>query len=120
MKHDLTERTLEFAVKVFELGKTFPKTYEGRHVYKQLFRSATSVAANYNESQSAESPDDFIHKLQVTLKELKESSFWLKFIIKAKMQKDPDNILPLLNECKELILIIGKSIVTAKTNQNKK
>ena len=118
MQHNLIERTLEFSVNVFYFGKNIPKTFEGQHVYKQLFRSATSVSANYNESQSAESPDDFVHKLQVVLKELKESLFWLEFIRKTELQKNMNNTSPLIKECKELILIIGKSIVTAKANQS--
>ena len=67
MKKDLSERFLEFAASIIKLGKKLNKTYEGRHVYGQLFRAGTSTGANYEESQSVESKKDFQHKLQVIL-----------------------------------------------------
>ena len=67
MKKDLSERFLEFPASIIKLGKKLNKTYEGHHVYGQLFRAGTSAGANYEESQSAESKKDFQHKLQVVL-----------------------------------------------------
>ena len=116
MKQDLSERFLEFAVSIIKLGKKLNKTYEGRHVYGQLFRAGTSVGANYEESQSAESKKDFQHKLQIVLKELKESLYWLRLIEKTKFVDKSDAILVfLLKENRELIKIIAKSIVTSKS-----
>lgn len=112
---NLSERFLMFAVVVIKLGKKLNKTCEGRHIYNQLFRSSTSAGANYEESQSAESKPDFIHKLQVVLKELKESLFWLKLIDRAELiEKTDSNLVFLLQENHELIRIIAKSIVTTK------
>ncbi len=113
--NNLSERFLIFAVEVIKLGKVLNKSFEGRHIYGQLFRSATSSGANYEESQSAESNADFIHKLQVVLKELKESLFWLKLIEKGEfLGKLESNLIFLINENQELIKIIAKSIVTTK------
>lgn len=85
MRNDLLDRLLEFAANIVRIGSALNMSLEGRHVYKQLFRSGTGAGANYAESQSAESKRDFIHKIQVSLKELKESLFWLKLIEKAEL-----------------------------------
>jgi four helix bundle protein len=115
MKQDLSERFLEFAVSIIKLGKKLNKTYEGRHVYGQLFRAGTSVGANYEESQSAESKKDFQHKLQVVLKELKESLYWLRLIEKAEFVDKSDAILVfLLKENRELNEVISRTPL--KTN----
>jgi four helix bundle protein len=71
MKNDLNEQFINLAISVIRFGKSLNSTFEGRHIYSQLFRSITSSGPNYQESQSAESPPDFVHKLQVSLKELK-------------------------------------------------
>lgn len=112
--NNLSERFLIFAVEIIKLGKPLNKSFEGRHIYGQLFRSATSSGANYEESQSAESKADFIHKLQVVLKELKESLFWLRLIEKGEFLNLESNLTFLINENQELIKIIAKSIVTTK------
>ena len=119
MKKEMTERFLEFAAIIVKIGKKLNKTFEGRHVYGQLFRSGTSSGANYEESHSAQSPRDFIHKREVALKELRESLFWLRLIEKVKFlpEKDPDLVF-LLKENQELINIIAKAISTMKKKNN--
>lgn len=115
MRHDdLSERLLLFAVRVGKLVNALPASRLGRHVAGQLVRSGTSAPPNYEEARAAESRADFIHKLSIVLKELRESRIWLRFIILAELLK-PAQAQPLLAECEELCLIIGKSIVTAKT-----
>ncbi|MBN4065985.1 four helix bundle protein [Candidatus Amoebophilus asiaticus] len=115
MVNDLSERFLEFAFNIYKLSGRLNKTSSGRHVFGQLFRSSTSVGANYEEACAAESRADFIHKMQVVLKELRESFWWLRFIRKVQLIPEDDNILAfLLMENKELLNIIGKSVVTAK------
>ena len=115
MKGKLTSRLILFAVGVIKLGKELKKSYEGRHIYGQLFRSSSSVGANYEESHSAQSAKDFIHKREVCLKELRESLFWLKLIKKAGFIEDEaTNIESLHKECYELINIVAKSVVTMK------
>ncbi len=73
-----SERFLEFVCRIIKLGRKLRKSFEGRHVYGQLFRAGSSSGANYEESHSAQSDRDFIHKREVCLKELRESLFWLK------------------------------------------
>jgi four helix bundle protein len=115
MKEEMTERFLEFSAKIIEIGKKFNRTFEGRHVYGQLFRAGTSAGANYEESHSAQSTRDFIHKREVALKELRESLFWLRLIEKTKFLPEKDPVLVfLLRENKELIKIFAKSVSTMK------
>jgi four helix bundle protein len=88
----------------------------GRHIAGQLVRSGTSPAPNYAEACAAESKRDFIHKLGIALKELRESRTWIKLILKADLLQEP-RMSPLLDETQQLCNIVGKSIVTAKANQ---
>jgi four helix bundle protein len=113
---DIAERLLDFAVRVIKLVNALPKTIVGRHIAGQLVRSGTSCGSNYEESRGAESRADFIHKLGIALKEIKESRFWLKVIYHAKIMK-PEQIESLIEECEELAAIIAKSIITAKANK---
>src|SRR5438067_6044483 len=91
----------------------------GRHVGGQLVRSGTSPAPNYEEGCAAESRADFIHKLSICLKELRESRSWIRLIIKTEMLPE-GRMGELLDECNQLCNIIGQSIVTAKENNVKK
>ncbi len=75
----LTERLLDFTVRMIKLVNSLPKTVVGRHIGGQILRSGTSPGSNYEEARGAESRADFIHKLGIVLKELKETRFWLKF-----------------------------------------
>ncbi|HOP05464.1 MAG TPA: four helix bundle protein [Tenuifilaceae bacterium] len=120
MREDISNRFLEFAAKIIELGRFLNKTFEGRHIYGQLFRSGTSSGANYEESHSAQSTKDFIHKREICLKELRESLFWLKLIARSKLvPSDNDILMFLLNENQELINIIAKSLTTTKSKMTK-
>jgi four helix bundle protein len=111
----LEDRLLDFAARVGKLIDELPDSRLGRHVAGQLVRSGTSPAPNYAEACAAESKKDFVHKLGIALKELRESRTWIKLIIKSEMLAD-QRILPLLDECVQLCNIIGKSVVTAKAN----
>lgn len=114
-KFDLEDRLIDFAVMALDVAETLPRTQTGLHIAGQLSRSGTSPAANYGEAQSAESRKDFIHKLKVALKELKETRIWLKIIIRKKYsERVPAE--PVLEECQELVCILGKSISTAEGN----
>lgn len=118
MQNDLSERFLEFGANIIKLSKDLYKTPEGRHIAGQLLRSGTSSGANYEEACGAESRRDFIHKLQITLKELKETCYWLRLIRKATLLPEKSLLLSsLLEENKELINIIAKSVITAKQNK---
>ena len=114
LRHDeLSERLLLFAVRIGKLVNALPANRLGRHVAGQLIRAGTAGPPNYEEARAAESRADFVHKLSIVLKELRESRIWLRFIILAELLK-PVVVQPLLAECEELCRIIGKSIVTAK------
>jgi four helix bundle protein len=114
-RNDLSERLLDFAVNIIKLGARFDKTTVGRHIGGQLVRSGTSSGANYEEACGAESRLDFIHKLQVVLKELRESLYWLRLIEKASLIPNTDpGLTAVIQEAKELANMIAKSIVTAR------
>ena len=113
---DIEERLLEFAVRVGKAIDALPDTRLGRHIAGQLVRSGTSPAPNYAEACAAESKKDFIHKLAIVLKELRESSVWIRLIVKSELI--PEQRLELLrDECDQLCKIIAKSLVTAKSSQ---
>ena len=111
---DLQDRFIDYAVRIIKLSEALPETKAGKHVSTQILRSGTSPAPNYGEAQSAESKADFVHKLKVALKELRETEIWLKIIAKAKMIKPASLVAPLLQETDEVIAILFKSVETAK------
>ena len=80
-----SDRFLMFAINLINPEKQICKTYAGRHIYSQLFRSGTSSGANYEEARAGESTADFIRKMQIVLKELRESHFWIRLIYAAKL-----------------------------------
>ncbi len=84
---DLEERLIDFAVRIIRTAESLPKSKVGKHIAGQLIRSGTSPAPNYGEAQSAESRSDFIHKMKISLKELRETRIWLLIIIKADLIK---------------------------------
>ena len=112
---NLAERLLDFAVRVIKLVYALPKTVVGRHIGGQLMRSGTSPGSNYEEACGAESRADFVHKLGIVLKELKESRFWLRVIHRTGLTAS-QRVEPLIEECEELCAIIAKSVITAKRN----
>ncbi|MCD4794946.1 MAG: four helix bundle protein [Bacteroidales bacterium] len=117
---DLEDRLINFAIRISEVVDALPNTALGKYLKGQMIRSGTSPALNYGEAQSAESSKDFIHKLKIVLKELRETLVGLK-IIKRKPLIEPSNKLnPIIKENNELISIFVKSIDTAKKNLNKK
>ena len=111
----LEERLLDFAARAGSVVDALPGSRMGRHVAGQLVRCGTSPAPNYAEACAAESRADFVHKLAIVLKELRESRVWLKLCIKCKLLPLP-KLTGLIGECTELMKIIAKSIVTAKAN----
>jgi four helix bundle protein len=117
---DLEERLLDFAVRIIRTSESLPKNKAGNHIAGQLIRCGTSPAPNYGEAQSAESRSDFIHKMKVSLKELRETRIWLLMIVKANLIKPTSKLEPLINENNELILIFVTSVKTAKQKEDKK
>jgi four helix bundle protein len=112
---NLSQRLLDFAANVIKFSVKYNKTSVGRYLINQLIRSAASAGANYEEACGAESRSDFIHKMQIVLKELRESLYWLKLIKQTELSSD-GKIQELINETDELIKIIAKSVITAKRN----
>ena len=113
---DLEERLIEFSVLIIEIVNEMPNTKAGNHLSGQLVRSGTSVSLNYGEAQSGESRKDFIHKMKVVLKELRETFICLKIIHRTKLYKTISKIEMAKNENNELISIFVKSIETAQNN----
>ncbi len=115
-KYDLEDRLIDFSIKTSEIAESLPDTKFANHIGGQLIRSGSSPALNYGEAQSAESQNDFIHKIKVILKELREARICLKIIIKKPLLPS-ERVLPTLNESNELIAIFLKSVETAKKNK---
>jgi four helix bundle protein len=113
---DLHDRLIEYAVRIIKLCEALPNSKTGKHICSQVLRSGTAPAPNHGEAQSAESRADFVHKLKIALKELRETETWLKIILKAQLIKPSDKLEPLLQETHELISILYRSIETAKKN----
>jgi four helix bundle protein len=111
----LKERFEEFAVGAISACREWRECFVGRHLGGQFMRSATSSGANYQEACGAESRADFIHKLQIVLKELRECCYWLRLIKRSGIGM-PEVAETLLNEADQLANIIGKSILTARRN----
>ena len=116
---DLHDRLIEHAVRIIRLSEALPNTKTGKHVCSQVLRSGTATAPNHAEAQSAESRADFVHKLKIALKELRETETWLKIIQKAHLIEPVEKLEPLLQETHELISILYCSIETARNNAGK-
>ena len=116
---DLSERLLNFAARVGKVVDALPSTRMGRHIAGQLVRCGTSPAPNYEEARAAESRADFVHKLGICLKELRECRCWIKLIIKTDLLPE-QRMSELLDECEQLSNIIARSIVTARENKENK
>ena len=114
--HHLQDRLIDFAVDIISVTESLPNSRAGNHIAGQLLRSGTSPAPNYGEAQSAESRKDFIHKIKISLKELRESLVWLK-VISRKDYGDSQLVQSALHECDELIAIFVSSAKTAESNR---
>lgn len=119
-KFDLENRLIEFAVLIIEISENILNTRAGNHISGQIVRSGTSPALHYGEAQSAESRNDFIHKLKILLKELRETMVALKIITRVPLSKKIELVEKGIVECNELISIFVKSIETARKNNEKR
>ena len=113
---DLEERLIAFSVIIVEMTKQMSNSYAVSHLSKQLLRSGTSVSLNYGEAQSGESRKDFVHKMKIVLKELRETFIYLKIIERTQLYKNQAAIEKIKQENNELISIFVKSIATAQRN----
>ena len=117
---DLEERLLSYATRIIRFSARIPRTRAGNHVAGQLLKSGTSPLPNHGEAQAAESQADFIHKLKICLKELRESYRWLKLVQRVPLVRndsDQQEAAGLIDETDQLIRIFCKSVATAQQNQ---
>lgn len=109
----LSERLLDYGVEIVRLAGGLGRTVAGKHIANQLLRSGTSAGANYEEARGAQSRADFVHKLQVVLKEIRESHYWLKLTQRSSIL-DGRHLQHLLDETEQLSNIVSRSVITAK------
>jgi len=115
-QYDLEDRLLDFAVNIVELTESFPATRAGNHIAGQLLRCGISPLSNHGEVEAAESRKDFVHKLRICLKELRETRRWLRRAGRLKKLGSLVTLPSCLNELDELIRIFAASVRTAERN----
>ena len=113
---DLEDRLLEFASVIIDLSEKLPDSRAGNHVAGQILRSGTAPYPNHGEAEAAESREDFIHKLKICLKELRETRRWARLIKRKGWAEDETTLIFVLSEADERIRIFFSSIQTAKRN----
>lgn len=113
---DLESRLVQFSIDIILLCKKLDTSFAAEHLAKQLIRSSTSSALNYGEARAGESTKDFLHKMKICLKELRESLVNMKIIKGANLTEDSGFIDKLIKENNELVSIFVASI---KTTSNK-
>ena len=107
---DIKERTFEFGVRIVRLVNTLPRTIAGVKVGNQLVKSGTSIGANVEEADGAESKRDFIHKMSIARKEARETRYWLRIVRATGLGKDTQEVSCLLQESDELVRILSAII----------
>jgi len=110
---ELEERLIDFAVRIVKLSANLPRTSAGRHIAGQILRSGTSPAPNYGEARGAESHADFVHKLRVVLKELNETSIWLRIIERSNLIRK-ELIRDIVQENTELCRIFAATLKSTR------
>jgi four helix bundle protein len=111
-RFDLEDRLIRFGAEVCRMAEQLPDSVTAKHIARHLIRSSTSPVANYGEVQTAESRRDFIHKLRICIKELRETRAWVKLIARLEFGESP----AVLRECDELIALLVSSVRTAQRN----
>lgn len=118
-KYDLEERTARFAESIIDLVKKVPISSVNKRIIEQLVGAGGSTGANYCEATEAESRQDFIHKIGICKKEVKETKHWLRLLARCNPEFK-EKIVKVWKEAQELLLIFSKTIKTTKTGKNKK
>lgn len=119
-KYDLEDRLVDYSCRMIDVVEALPNSRAGNYISGQLIKSCMSPTFNYGEVQAAESRNDFVHKMGVVLKELKECRSALKIIIKKELIKPAKKLDGIYKETEELIAIMAKSIETANKNKSSK
>ena len=109
------DRVIDFAAKIIFLANELPPSRSATHIAQQMLRSGTSPAPNYGEARGAESRADFIHKLNIALKEVNETKIWLKMILRARLAAE-DVVGTALEECQQLARLLNAPVQTARRN----
>lgn len=117
MRNQISDRVIEFVASVLMMTSKFPQKTISSKLADQLIRSATSVGANYEEAQGAESRKDFVHKLQVSLKEMRETYYWLRVL--QKISANESDFAMIIDEARQLRAILSKSVATTKGTAKK-
>jgi four helix bundle protein len=107
MANDLQDRLFHFAENIIHLLKSLPDNPENKVIRYQLVRCATSAGANYEESQAGSSKADFINKVRIALREMRESNYWLRLLKATEKNIIPKNMDHLITESEELMRILG-------------
>jgi|SRR5687767_5987243 len=112
----LEERLIDFAVRIIKLAASLPKTPAGNHIAGQILRAGTSPAPNYGEARGAESHADFVHKLRIVLKELNETSIWLRIIKHSRLLSE-HALSEIVEENSSLCKIFTASLKTSRASK---
>ena len=117
---DLENRLIDFGVMITTIAESLPSSKTGSYIANQMIRSGLSPALNYGEARSAESIQDFIHKMKISLKELRETNVSLQIIKRKPLLQNQTKLNLVIDECNELISIFVTSIKTAEKNSKTK
>ena len=109
------DRLIDFAARIIFLANDLPPSRRAQHVAQQILRSGTSPAPNYGEARGAESRADFVHKLNIALKEMNETKIWLKMILRARLAAESVTAAA-LDECQQLARLLNASVQTTRRN----
>jgi len=115
-KREIHDRIYKFSLSILQFVKYIPKTTENLVLIRQVIRSGTSIGANALEADGAESKKEFIHRFTISKKEAKETFYWISLISDHNLELK-NKLLPLLDENKQLILIISKIIINTKNKK---
>jgi len=109
------DRLIDFAARIIFLANDLPASRSAQHIAQQMLRSGTAPAPNYGEARGAESRADFVHKLNIALKEMNETKIWLKMAIRARLTAEAAASAA-LDECQQLARLLNASVQTARRN----
>jgi four helix bundle protein len=112
----LEDRLIDFAVRIIKLSASLPKTPAGKHIAGQILRAGTSPAPNYGEARGAESHADFVHKVRIVLKELNETSIWLRIIERSRLLKE-QLLVDIIDENRSLSKIFTATLKTSREHK---
>jgi four helix bundle protein len=115
MRKEIEDRLVALAISINRLSKIVDRSFLAKHLSKQIIRSSSSAALNYGEAQAAESKKDFVHKISLLLKELRETQICLKLLSDSIKQDHKDQLKICQEECRQLVAIFHKTVMTAKS-----